>query len=266
LNEEPTKPHKVKPGVIRAGGKSRLVDRLLPYVPKKGEHDCYCEPFAGGLALLLAKERSPVEVLNDIDGDLVTFYRCVRFHPEPLCAELEFVLNSRQEFMDFKRQPGLTDIQQAARWFFRNKVSFGGGMDSFGVACSSGGGAASSRESRMEDIRRLSGRLDRTIIENVSWEKCLELYDRPRTFFFCDPPYTACGKTAYAAWKESDVMKFREALRKVRGNWMVTLNDCESNRSIFDGCHIESVERALGIAGKAGSGRTYREIIIRPRR
>ena len=255
----------MKPGVIRAGGKSRLVDRLLPYVPKKSDHDCYCEPFAGGLALLLAKERSPVEVLNDLDGDLVTFYRCVRFHAEPLCTELEFVLNSRQEFMDFKRQPGLTDIQKAARWFFRNKVSFGGGMDSFGVACSSGGGAASSRESRMEDVRRLSVRLDRTIIENVTWEKCLELYDRPRTFFFCDPPYTECGKTAYAAWQESDVMKFRERLSRVKGRWMVTLNDCESNRRIFAGCDIETVERALGIAGKAGAGRVYREIIIRPR-
>ncbi len=246
--------------MIRAGGKSRLLDRLLPHLPAKADHDCYCEPFAGGLAVLLAKERSKMEILNDLDGDLVTFYRCVRFHSEPLCAELEFVLNSRQEFMDFKQQPGLTDIQRAARWYFRNKVSFGGGMDSFGC-----GGAGGSREGRMEAIRQLSLRLDKTIIENRTWERFLELYDRPRTFFFCDPPYTECSDTAYKAWQESDVMKFRERLGRLKGGWMVTLNDCTSNRQIFAGCEIESVTRARGINNKEGAA-LYREIIIRPRR
>ncbi|MES2572137.1 MAG: DNA adenine methylase, partial [Verrucomicrobiota bacterium] len=85
-------------------------------------HRCYVEPFAGGLAVLLAKERSSIEVLNDINGDLVNFYRCVRFHSDVLLTELEFVLNSRQEFTDFRHQPGLTDLQRASRWFFRNKT------------------------------------------------------------------------------------------------------------------------------------------------
>src|SRR5205085_1031202 len=114
-----------------------------PLLPK---HHCYCEPFAGGLAVFLAKPRSPIEVVNDVNGDLVTFYRCVRFHQDPLLTELEFVLNSRREFLDFRDQPGLTDIQRAARWFHRNKNCFGGtDMRSFGTSALGGGAVFGSR-------------------------------------------------------------------------------------------------------------------------
>ena len=137
-------PLSCKPAVTWPGGKSRLLKHILPLIPK---HTCYVEPFAGGLAVMLAKPRSAIEVLNDLNGDLVTFYRCVRFHSDSLLTELEFVLNSRQEFTDFITQIGLTDIQRAARWFFRNRNCFrGANLETFGVSPSSSGtGASSSR-------------------------------------------------------------------------------------------------------------------------
>ena len=116
LTPTPASTLRIKPAISWPGGKSRYLDRILPLIPK---HTCYVEPFAGGLAVLLAKPRSSLEVINDLNGDLINFYRCVRFHADVLLTELEFVLNSRQEFHDFRSQPGLTDIQRAARWFFR---------------------------------------------------------------------------------------------------------------------------------------------------
>jgi len=92
--------YRVKPAVHWAGAKSRLLKHLLPLIP---EHACYAEPFSGGLAVLLAKPRSAVEVINDVDGDLVRFYRCVRFHVETLLTELEFVLNAREELRETLR-------------------------------------------------------------------------------------------------------------------------------------------------------------------
>lgn len=256
----PIAPIAIKPAVSWAGGKTRLLRYLLPRIPA---HTCYCEPFAGGLALLLAKPRSQVEAINDLNGDLVTFYRCVRFHSDALLTELEFVLNSRREFSDFCSQPGLTDIQKAARWFFRNRNCFGGtDLRSFGRSAISGGGAAhGSREARLESIRALSRRLDRVCIENVEWDRCVELYDRPTTFFFFDPPYTECSETTYKPWTAADVAALRERLDALRGKWLLTLNDCPSNRTIFKGCEIQSVERAKGINAKAAD-RRYRELII----
>jgi hypothetical protein len=92
------------------GGKRWLLPVILPLIPP---HTCYVEPFGGGLSVLLAKPRSPVEVANDTDGDLVNFYRVARFHLEPLLAELRWLPNSREEFHALRHQPGLTDIQRA---------------------------------------------------------------------------------------------------------------------------------------------------------
>lgn len=207
-----------------------------------------------------------MEVLNDINGDLVNFYRCVRFHSDVLLTELEFVLNSRQEFTDFRHQPGLTDIQRAARWFFRNKNCFAGArMDSFS-STAAGGGAMCSRTARLGTIRALNLRLDRVSIENLDWEKCLSLYDRLHTFFFLDPPYTECDAGAYGTWTNSDVLRLRDRLGKLRGKWMVTFNDAPSIRQIFDGCKIRSVTRKRAITQKPGEpAPDYRELVILPR-
>lgn len=248
---------RIKPAVTWPGGKGRLLKHILPLIPA---HTCYVEAFAGGLAVLLAKERSQIEVVNDFDGDLVNFYRCVRFHQEPLIAELEFVLNSREEFNDFIDQRGLTDLQRAARWFFRNRTCFrGANMETFGVSPISPGGASSSRAARLEAIRQLSFRLDRVVIEQLDWKRVLDAYDRPSTFFFLDPPYTACADLTYKGWTTADVLYFRERLARLKGRWLVTLNDAPEIRRAFAGCHFTAIERAKGVT----NGR-YKEIVITP--
>jgi len=253
-------PTYTKPAVVWPGGKTRLLQHILPKIPK---HTCYVEPFAGGLAVLLAKKRSSIEVVNDLNGDLVSFYRCVRFHSDSLLTELEFVLNSRKEFSEFIQQPGLTDIQRAARWWYRNRNCFRrASLSSFGTSAASGGAASGSRNARLEQIRQLNLRLDKVTVENLDWERCLDVYDRPETFFFCDPPYTACDAGVYAAWKVSDVQRFRERLDRLKGSWMVTLNDAPDIRRVFSDCKIKAIERAKGI--DQTNGKTYKELVITP--
>jgi len=250
----------VKPAITWPGGKTRLLKQILPNIPS---HNCYVEPFAGGLAVLLAKPRSKFEVLNDLNGDLVTFYRCVRFHSDTLLTELEFVLNSRKEFFDFADQPGLTDIQRAARWFFRNRNCFrGANLGTFGTS-PEGGASSGSRSSRLESIRQLNVRLDRVVVENLDWQRCMDLYDRRETFFFCDPPYTGCQAGMYAAWTIADVQRFRERLDRLKGKWIVTLNDAPEIRRIFSDCSVSVIERAKGIT--QAKEKTYRELVIIPR-
>lgn len=250
---------RVKPAVSWPGGKSRLLKYILPQIPR---HTCYCEPFSGGLAVLLAKPRSKIEVINDLNGELITFYRCVRFHADVLLTELEFVLNSRKEFFDFRDQPGLTDIQRSARWFFRNKNCFGGAaMDSFGSCASV---AMGSRMSRMETIRALSLRLDRVCIEHLDWDHCLRLYDRPATFFFVDPPYTGCDAGMYEGWTNTDVQILRDRLGQLKAAWLVTLNDTPAIRTIFAGCELTPIARTRGINNRPGPGSIYRELLISP--
>ena len=253
----------MKPALSWPGGKSRLLKYILPMIPK---HTCYCEPFSGGLAVLLAKARSEIEVINDLNGELITFYRCVRFHPDVLLTELEFVLNSRKEFFDFRDQPGLTDIQRSARWFFRNKNCFGGAnMDSFATSATTKTGALGSRSNRMEAIRALSLRLDRVCIEHLDWDHCMELYDRRETFFFVDPPYTNSKPDMYEGWTDTDVQILHDKLMRRRGRWLLTFNDTPAIRRIFQGCELKAVSRARGINNPGGAASIYHELIIRRR-
>lgn len=68
------------------GGKRRLAKHILPLIEGQ-PHRCYVEPFAGGAAILFMRTPAPVEVINDLNGELVRLYRCVRHHLEELVRQ-----------------------------------------------------------------------------------------------------------------------------------------------------------------------------------
>lgn len=249
---------KARPVVGWAGGKQRLLKYLLPLIKP---HTCYVEVFGGGYALGIAKPPSQVEVVNDINGDLISFYRCCKFHLEALLDELDLVLNSRREFEDYCAQPGLTEIQRAARWFIRNKLSFGGHGKHFAIARTHG---LTSRAQRMLSIRSLNRRLDHTTIEQRPWEYILEMYDHLETLFFFDPPYPEAGGALYGGWDELAVERFCTAVKKLRGMWIFTFKDCEQVRDCMAGYTFKSIDRARGISNNHGAKKAarYQEIII----
>ena len=249
------------PVISWTGGKRRLLKHLLPLIP---EHTTYCEVFGGGLALFCAKAPSPAEIINDINGDLVSFYRCCKYHLDPLLDELDLVLNSRRDFEDYCAQPGLTDIQRAARWMIRNKLSFAGHGRNYAIARTQPLG---SRSQRMVAIRALSHRLDRTNIECRSWEKILDTYDSPAAFFFCDPPYLDDGGDCYDGWSREELARFCARLKTLKARWLFTFQDCREVRQHMAGHRIKAITRARGIVNKrVTDAGLYREVIIADRR
>src|SRR5229473_867501 len=98
------------------GGKNRLAKRVIEIFP---EHTTYVEAFAGGAQVFFRKEPSNVEVLNDLDGEIVNFYRICQQHYEELLRYFKFAVVSRQWFDLLKaaNPETLTDIQRAARPF-----------------------------------------------------------------------------------------------------------------------------------------------------
>lgn len=114
----------------------------------------------------------------------------------------------------------------------------------------------------METIRALNLRMDKVCIENLDWQKVLDLYDRSSTFFFIDPPYTECDAGMYSAWTNTDVQKLESRVAKLKGKWMLTLNDAPAIRAIFNGYNLKSVERPRGINNRGGKSVTYKELLI----
>ena len=258
---EPVKP--VRPILRWPGNKSRLLKHLLPLVPA---HVCYCEPFAGSLAVLLAKERSPVEIVNDLNGNLVALYRNLQYHLPALTAELDWLIASRQNLHDFIAQPGLTELQHAARFLLVNRTSFSGNMHSFGVAKTAGGGVGFDKRVMKNVMGPVRERLNGVVIENISYERCFVNYDSKDSFFFMDPPYLETKQSAYASWPAADMRLFRSRVEKLKGKWIVTLNDAPLNRELFSDCQIT----ATVTQNRCGNTRTnpkatLGEIIITPK-
>ncbi|MES2707164.1 MAG: DNA adenine methylase [Verrucomicrobiota bacterium] len=249
---------RTKPVLRWPGGKSRLLPEILPILPP---HGLYCEPFAGGLAVLLAKAPSRAEVINDLNGDLVALYRCAQFHPDALVAEMEFHLGSRENLTDFKAQPGLTDLQRAARFLAINKASFAGNHSTFAVSRTSPG--IGSRANVLDSIRQLNRRLDRVAIEHLTWQRCLGLYDGPDTLFFLDPPYLAAETHIYHGWREADMEELAATLSALKGRWVLTVDDSAFNRRLFAAHHLRPVTTRNGLA-KASARLTFGELIIHP--
>ena len=107
------------------GGKNRLASKIIQVFPK---HTTYIEPFAGGAQVFFRKEPSRVEVLNDLDGEIVNFFRVCQWHHEELIRYLRYLVVSRRihELLGAQDPSLLTDVQRAGRFLYLQKTSFGG--------------------------------------------------------------------------------------------------------------------------------------------
>jgi len=108
------------------GGKSQLASQIIEKIP---EHNSYIECFAGAAWVFFRKTPSKYEVINDRDGDLVSFYRVLQNHLEEFVKQFKWLVTSRQWWTEWNAQletGGLTDIQRAARYYYVQRQCFGG--------------------------------------------------------------------------------------------------------------------------------------------
>lgn len=215
------------------GGKRRLARHILPIIESQS-HRCYVEPFAGGAAILFMRTPAPVEIINDLNGELVRLYRCVRYHLEELVRQFRWALVSREMFkwMQLERPETLTDIQRAARFFYLQKLAFGTKVagQSFGTAATVGPRLNLLRIE--EDLSAAHLRLAQVTIEHLPWQECIARYDRPETLFYLDPPYWATA--GYGV--DFDLAQHRElaaTMATIKGRAVLSINDHPTMREVY---------------------------------
>ncbi len=239
------------------GGKKLLRNKILSEFPEKGSFKRYIEVFGGAGWVLFSSDRhAELEVYNDVNGNLVNLFRCTKYHPEELQKELGFVLMSREQFFDAKEQMeirGLTDIQQAARFFVLIKESFGADLRSFGV-CSK------NMKNAINYILAISERLKNVIIENQDFERILRTYDRKDSLFYLDPPYYEAEKYYPDRFMQEDHMRLKESLSKVEGKFILSYNDNEYVRKLYN---IVEIERMSNMVKNEQRKPRYRELLIK---
>lgn len=244
------------------GGKRRLLKHLYPHFPK---HECYVEAFAGGAAaLLLRPYPAPVEVLNDINGELVRLYRCVRHHLDEFVRQFRWALVSRQmfEWAQMERPETLTDIQRAARFYYLQKLAFGGKVhgQSFGYVVS-GAGPRLNLLRIEEELSAVHLRLANVIVEHLSWLDCVQRYDRPATLHYLDPPYWETE--GYGVdFPFAEYERMAEFMRTCQGRVVVSINDHPAIRRVFDGFSMVPLQLRYTMA-RERSGEASGELIIK---
>ena len=242
------------------GGKRRLSKDLLPLFPV---HSCYVEPFCGAAALFFMKDPSKVEVINDINSDLVNLYRVVQHHLEEFCRQFKHALISRQifEWLNITPPETLTDIQRASRFYYLQRMAFGGKVKSrtFGTGTTSRPRLNLLRIE--EELSEAHIRLARVYIEHLSWHKCIEKYDRTHTFFYLDPPYWQTEGYGIP-FNLDEYYQIAETMRSIKGKALLSINDHPDMREAFKGLPAIHTDINYTVGG-AKHTKKARELIIK---
>jgi len=240
------------------GGKRNLAKRIIALFPA---HKTFVEAFAGGAQVLFAKEPSKVEVLNDLDGEIVNFFRIVREHYEELIRYFQFMLVSRKWY-DLLRATDpetLTDVQRAARWFYVLKASFASRVSHPNYHWHVVQPPGFNPDRLPELLENAHKRLARVQLECLPYEKVLEHFDRKETLFFLDPPYWR--KRLYRFnFTDADFVMLEERLRRIKGKFILSINGVPEIRELFQQYHIREVQ--LHYTSQRLAGRRYSELLI----
>lgn len=251
IEHRPVRP--VRPAAAYIGGKRQLADRLILRI-EAVPHHTYAEPFVGmGGVFLRRRRQPPCEVINDISGDVATFYRILQRHFEPFMDLLKWRLTSRAEFERLMATPAetLTDLERAARFLYLQRTAYGGKVAgrNFGVSPNTPGRFDVTKLAAVLD--ELHGRLSGVIIERLPYAEMIARYDSPLTLFFLDPPYFG-SETDYGpgVFSADDFGRLAAQLGQISGRFILTVNDCPEMRAAFAGFDIATEALTYTISGE----------------
>jgi len=231
----------MRPFFCRQGSKRKYSKALVSLFP---EHQTYVEPFLGGGAVFWEKPPSTKEVLNDLDPVLVADYRRILAAPsDPSKYPILTTASAQNEFL---RKSHSGKAEQVVESLLRRCNGFGGVYIEKGgtreVYTDNRKGRVSkvtTHEDKLKKIAEYKKRLSNASLTQQSYEKVLAAHDSPSTFFFMDPPYEKSVGLDYAEGSDTfPFAKFADDVRKLKGKFLVTINDSRAIRKLFQGLNI----------------------------
>ena len=191
------------------GGKFTHLDFILPFIPADAKH--FCDVFGGSAVVLLNLPPFPVETYNDLDSELVNFFRVLRDHYRELERLIVLTPFSRRELeIACQKDTNLSDLERARRFYVRARQTRTGlaqksseGRWAHCVLTSRAGmaGAVSRYLGSVDRLAEIAQRFHRVQIENAPALEVIRRYDTPQTVFYLDPPYVHSSRgdtSAYA--------------------------------------------------------------------
>ncbi len=253
------------------GGKGILASWIVKYIPNGRT---YVEPFAGAASVLWHLPKPfPVEVLNDIDGDIVNFYRVLQDKSkfEILLHRLVFTPYARAEFrraLRILRSSEASDIDRAWAFFVIHNQGFSGmgrseGNWSRSITESRNGMASTTSKlrSRLKVLAQLHDRISRVQIDNIDGIECIKYWDTADTVFYIDPPYIPETRRYHLFYKTEPDLSYHErlveTLLQVKGKVLLSCYDHPVYKPLADaGWQKLTKDTACHITGKTRNNKS----------
>ena len=211
------------------GGKFSHLDFILPHIPADAGH--FCDVFGGSAAILVNRPPAPVETYNDLDSELVNFFRMLRDDGERLIRAIGLTPFSREELVRSCRiEEGVSPLERARRFYVRARQTRTGlaqtsseGRWAHCVLTSRAGmaGAVSRWLGSVDGLPEIVQRLLRVQIENAPALDVIRRYDTEATVFYLDPPYVHSSRGDRSAYghemTDRDHEQLAGVLRSIRG-------------------------------------------------
>lgn len=252
------------------GGKFSHLDWLLPLLPP-AQH--FCEPFGGSAAVLINRNPAPVETYNDLDGEVVIFFKVLRTQPDELIRAIGLTPFSRKEFefaIEHEDDNKLSDLERARLFFVRarqvrtglaQKASLGRWANCKLTSRAGMSGAVSRWIGSIDGLPQIVERLLRVQIENAPAVEVIRRYDSPETLFYCDPPYTHDARRDINAYKfemkNEAHRELSEVLKNIKGMAAVSGYESPLMKELYKGWH-----KIVGPVKNANSVRQPRQEIL----
>jgi DNA adenine methylase len=248
-----------RPALRYYGGKWKLAPWIISHFP---DHKNYVEPCGGAASVLLQKPLSPLETYNDLDGNVVNFFRVLRDNPDELIRKIRLTPWARAEY-ELSLQPCEDEIERARRFFVASYMSFNGGTGDnprlFGWRCSTDANLRLTPSADLQNnvLGKISDRLLSVQIENRPYQDILTRFDNKGALIYFDPPYTEQERTNGKEWynhefAEKDHIESAGLLRQSIGYAIVSGYACPLYTELYEahGWHRVDKEAQTNSGGK----------------
>ncbi len=237
----------MKPPFVYFGGKTMLADRIAELLP---EHGHYVEPYCGSLSVLLAKAPAKMETVNDLDHELITFWRVLRDRPLELERACALTPHSRWENVLADDRGDLDELERSRRvWVkltqaralsLRRGIS--GGWKHYVYPAGSSIGMPDYLEAYVERTAAAAARLHAVSLECMPALDLIAKYGaEPGVLLYVDPPYLGTTRDGRNNYKHemrdpADHRALAEALHAARSAVVVSGYPCHLyDRELYPG-------------------------------
>lgn len=240
------------------GGKQQLSAQIISLIP---EHLCYTEAFFGGGAVFFSKPPSKIEMINDLNDNMVNFYRMMKKNFGQLAEEIDLTLFSEFQYNEAKKlwkigfSDGEDNVKRAWSVFVLSQQGFNGIMGSTWTYTNEKNVAKRFDQLKKEFAVKYINRLENTQIFCRDAISVIEDTDGPDVFHFIDPPYFNSDMAHYGGYSEEDFKRLLKLLEDIQGRFLLTSYPSEvladfTNRNGWGTINNEMHLSASNTAGK----------------